>query len=309
MEDIIRDKVSKILEKCVKFEKDIFEEKRNVKDENQGILEKYNELLTEFDKEISAEHLGIIVNVEIDSIKKLYIVYFLLDEKIFKKLNADLGDNPGWKAEARIRLYMMYLKVFREVLFLLASGFSDCALARTRTLYEIGVHINIINKNSDILAERFCKHSNVQSMKLSKILSVEKRTKELEQCINQFNFEDGYKKDYGWARILFPNIKDKNVVQFHDLEKLTIYKDYRILYKTACNFVHGSLFSSLESLDSAKERRGREFWNTSPSNEGIKEIIAAIQLYLSLFLKEYADTFNEKTIIEMMLLCFGEDII
>ena len=74
---------------------------------------------------------------------------------------------------------MMYLKSFREVLFLLSNGYSDCALARTTTLYELGVYINIINKNSDDLAERFCKHCNVQSLKMAEVLSSEEKVNKI----------------------------------------------------------------------------------------------------------------------------------
>lgn len=305
MEKFIRDKVSELIEKCVEFEKDVSCENEDIKEEYQETtIEKYLEILEQFYKNISTEQLGIIVDEGKDVIKRFYIIYYVLDERVFKKLNADIGDEPNWKAEARIRLYMMYLKIFREVLFLLAGGFSDCALARTRTLYELGVYINIINKNSDALAERFCKYCNVQSLKLSKAMLMQEKTNKSQNYIKQFNYEDGYKKENGWARILFPNIKDKNSVQFYDLAELTMYKKHYIMYKMACNFVHGSLLSSLESLDSAKEERGKNFWNTSPSNEGIDEIIVFLKLYLITFLMEYTSTFRENTMLENMLQIF-----
>ena len=312
MENVIRQKVSGLIEKCIKLEKDAVCENGNIKEEYQAtILDKYLEIFTEFDKGISVEELEIIVDEEKDIIKRFYIIYYVLDARMFEKLSEDIVNNPGWKSEARIRLYMMYLKSFREILFLLAGGFSDCALARTRTLYELGVYINIINKNTDALAERFCRYCNVQSLKISEAMLLEERTNEIENFIKQFNYEDGYKKENGWARILFPNIKDKSSVQFYDLVKLTEYKEHQNMYKMACNFVHGSLFSSLQSLDSAKEKRGKNFWNTSPSNEGIVEIIQFLKLYIVMFVNEYAKTFSGSVILEMMLQVFlvGKDAI
>lgn len=80
---------------------------------------------------------------------------------------------------------MMYLKVFREVLFLLANGYSDCALARA--------------------------------------ISIEERINRVQRFIDQFNYEKGYKKDNGWVRMLFPHINDKSNTQFHDLISLADY--------------------------------------------------------------------------------------
>lgn len=302
MEQDIRKKVNQLIEECVKFENECLCDNGDIKDEYQEtIIDKYLEVLKAFDNEISIDDFGICVEDEKEFIKRCYIVYYVLDERIFKQLNEEMGTNPGWKSEAKIRLYMMYLKTFREVLFLLSNGYSDCALARTRTLYELGVYISIINKNADDVAERFCKYCNVQSMKMAEVISAEERAERIKNVINQFNYEEEYIKDNGWARVLFPNIKKKSNVQFRSLADLTAYKDYLNMYKIACNFVHGSLFSCLESLDSAKEQRGKNFWNTSPSNEGIYEIIQFLKIYIITFISEYASGLQEKTFLENML--------
>lgn len=302
MEQDIRKKVNQLIEECVKFEKECLCDNGDIKVEYQEtIIDKYLEVLTTFDNEISIDEFGICVDAEKEFIKRCYIVYYVLDERIFKQLNEEMGTNSGWKSEAKIRLYMMYLKTFREVLFLLSNGYSDCALARTRTLYELGVYISIIDKNADNVAERFCKYCNVQSMKMAEVISAEERAERIKNVINQFNYEEEYIKDNGWARVLFPNIKKKSNIQFRNLADLTAYKDYLNMYKIACNFVHGSLFSCLESLDSAKEQRGKNFWNTSPSNEGIYEIIQFLKIYIITFISEYASSLQEKTFLENML--------
>lgn len=312
MEQEIRKKINELIVRCVQFEKECLCENGDIKEEFQEtIVDKYLEILTEFENEISISDFGICVEREKEIIKKYYIVYYVLDERIFGQLNKEIGIKQEWKAEARIRLYMMYLKTFREVLFLLSSGYSDCALARTRTLYELGVYISIINKNSDDLAERFCKYCNVQSMKMAEVLSFEEKVNRIEKVIDQFNYEEGYKRENGWARILFPDLKEKSNVQFRRLANLTVYKDYLNMYKMACNFVHESLFSCMESLDSAKEQRGKNLWNTSPSNEGIYEVIQFLKIYIIAFVSDYADSLSEKTILENMLMIFllGKEIL
>ena len=148
MENIIREKVKTFIRKCKTLEKEAVSEKGIVKDEYQNVIvDRFIELFKELESEISTEELGICIDKEKKNIKKYYIAYYVLDEMIYKQLNSNIADNPSWKSEAIIRLHMIYLKCFREILFLLANGFSDCALARTRTLYETGVYISIINRN------------------------------------------------------------------------------------------------------------------------------------------------------------------
>lgn len=255
MEKETRALIIELIEKCIAFESTVLCENGYIKEEYQEtIVEKYLDIITTFEGKISPDEFGICVDTAKEELKRYYLAYYILDERIFKQLNLETATNPGWKSEARIRLYMMYLKSFREVLFLLSNGFSDCALARTRTLYELGVYINIINKNTDIIAERFCRYCNVQSLKMANEMSLEDRKNKLNETIDNFNYEDEYKKENGWARALFPNIKDKHNITFYNLIELTPYKNYYAMYKIACNFVHGSLFSSMESLDNAKNQ-------------------------------------------------------
>lgn len=128
MEKRIRDIVNNVIEKCIELEKSVLLEDGSIKEEYQETLvDRYLDILMMLEKEISVADLGICIENESDKVKRFYIAYYLLDERMFRQLNKELGTVPGWKAEARIRLYMMYLKVFREVLFLLANGYSDCA--------------------------------------------------------------------------------------------------------------------------------------------------------------------------------------
>lgn len=312
LETEIRTRIRANIEKCLEFERKFMEANGDIKEAYQNtILDDYFSLLSEIENGYSAKDFGICVEQNVEEIKRYYMIYFMLDERIYKQLNEEIESTQGWRAEARIRLYMMYLKDFREVLFLLSNGFLDCAVARLRTLYELGVYISIINDNTDELSERFCKYCNVQSLKMAETFATEDRIKAMSENVQSFGYEKGYSKENGWARILFPNIKDKGKVSFFNLAELTEYKQYYQMYKVSCNFVHGSLFSSLESLDSAKEQRHMNFWNTSPSNEGVNEVIHFIKLYLILFITEYIHSEDQKVIFENMLalLCAGKDVL
>lgn len=67
----------------------------------------------------------------------------------------------------------------------------------------------------------------------------------------------------------------------------------------------------MEGLDSAKEQRGKNLWNTSPSNEGIYEVIQFLKIYIIVFVSDYVDSLSEKTILENMLMIFliGKEIL
>ena len=132
----------------------------------------------------------------------------------------------------------------------------------------------------------------------------EEKIEMITETLDSFNFESEYKKENGWARILFPNITPNRNISFYDLAELTQYKEYRNMYKMACNFVHGSLFSSLESLDSAATQRRKNFWNTSPSNDGIEAITSMLKIYITTFIAEYTHKFSDKTYLENMLIIF-----
>ena len=305
MEHLIREKINKFIEKCIEFETEICTEKGDIKEEYQEtVLDKYLEFFENIEKEISTDELGIIVEKQKETVKRYFIAYYILDERIFKQLNENMKDAPSWKSEAKIRLYMMFLKTFREILSLLSNGFSNCALARTRTLYELGVYISLINKHSEELAERFCKYCNVQSLDIAKAMSFKDKKDKLIEVINTFDYETEFRTKNGWARILFDDIPKKKYIDFKDLAELTTFNEYYPMYKMSCNFVHGNLFSSLQSLDSAIEERGKNFWNTSPSDEGISEVVLFLKIYIPMFIMNYTECFEEVKMIENMTTAF-----
>lgn len=103
MEQDIRKKINKLIEKCVQFEKECLCENGDIKEEYQEtIVDKYIEILTTFENEFTMRDFEICVEDEKENIKNFYIVYYVLDGIIFRRLNKEISVNPGWKAEAQI---------------------------------------------------------------------------------------------------------------------------------------------------------------------------------------------------------------
>ncbi len=62
-----------------------------------------------------------------------------------------------------IRLLVRGCQVTDEILCLLENGFPDGAMARWRTLYEIGVVGAVIQKHGDGIANRYLAHQHIES--------------------------------------------------------------------------------------------------------------------------------------------------
>ncbi len=271
-----------------------------IKEEYQkNILTEFQHLIEELDSSLHVGMFGVSENSYSEKLKKLYIYYYILDEKIFTLLSEKMKVNQNWKLEAQFRLYMMYLKTYRETLFLLSGGFSDCALSRTRRLFEIGVYLGIINKNDEKLAERYCKHCNTQRYDLALKLNNNDTVKKIIKQVKNLNYEKEFINNNGLANTI---IKDKRTIYFSDLIELTEYKKHEFIYKYSCLYVHPSLHSSLNSLELTQETKGKNVWNTSPSLEGIEEVIDVLLVYLGVFTEDYINSFDIDGIFEFLVL-------
>ena len=62
-------------------------------------------------------------------------------------------------------------QVSKEIITLLRNGFADGAHARWRTLHEIAVETNIINKNDNDLAKKYIDHDLVRKLNTAKAFS------------------------------------------------------------------------------------------------------------------------------------------
>jgi hypothetical protein len=160
-----------------------------------------------------------------------------------------------------IRLHVRACQVTDEIICLLENGFADGAMARWRTLHEIGVVAAILSQHGEDIAERYLAHQAVESKRaMNKYLSchaslgykplptreVKKITKAYDAAIAKYG--DGFKSPYGWAAYHLKN-KQPN---FTDLEREAGRAEMRSHYQMGNDNVHAgvkSMFIRLGLMD------------------------------------------------------------
>lgn len=146
-----------------------------------------------------------------------------------------------------LRLHTRACQVTAEIITLIENGFADGAMARWRTLYEIGVVATVISDGGDELAQRYMAHEAVESklaldeydrchqalgfkpMSLNERRHVERAFK---AAVDAHGPEFG--KPYGWAA-QYLGLKR---VTFKELEDAADRSGMRPYYKMASYNVH-----------------------------------------------------------------------
>jgi hypothetical protein len=139
-------------------------------------------------------------------------------------------------------------QVSKEIITLLRNGFADGAHARWRTLHEIAVETNIINRNDDELARKYLDHDLFHKLQVARAFSkcdqefggenvTQEELHDLEvACKDLANlYGQGFLKENGWAA----GLTGKPRTSFPDLEALAQFAHMRPAYKMACLNVHG----------------------------------------------------------------------
>lgn len=165
--------------------------------------------------------------------------------------------------EVTILLHVRACQTTSEIITLLENGYADGAMARWRTLYELRVVAEAIDKFGDGVAERYIDHEHV-SRKREMDNDLKHPTpgdkppvdQEIQTIINE-NFEEVVKEygpsfatPYGWASDSLKNKKPS----FRDLEAAIGLPELPPNYKMASYRVHAGvagLFSGLGTFDSA----------------------------------------------------------
>jgi uncharacterized protein DUF5677 len=146
-----------------------------------------------------------------------------------------------------LRLHTRACQVTAEIITLMENGYADGAMARWRTLYEIGVVATVISDGGDELAQRYMAHEAVES-KLAldeydrchqalgfKPMSLKERRRverAFKSAVDAHGAEFG--KPYGWAAQYF-GLKR---VTFKELEDAADRSGMRSYYKMASYNVH-----------------------------------------------------------------------
>jgi len=151
-----------------------------------------------------------------------------------------------------VRFLTRACQVTAEIICLLENGFADGAMARWRTLHEIGVVAAVIAKHGKDIAERYVAHQAVESKKaMEKYLAcyqklgykpvgartVKKVDKAYDAALALYR--DPFKGDYGWAA---HHLKNKRPT-FANLEAEAGHAEMRAPYQMGNDNVHAGVKS------------------------------------------------------------------
>ena len=131
---------------------------------------------------------------------------------VYTRHNSQKKSNKILLKDILIRLHVRACQVTDEIICLLENGFADGAMARWRTLHEIGVVAAVLSQHGEAIAERYLAHQAVESKRaMNKYLNcyvslgykplpareVNKITKGYNAVIAKYG--DAFKSPYGWA--------------------------------------------------------------------------------------------------------------
>lgn len=230
-------------------------------------------------------NIYIINNIEYkNELLELKAFEILLDELGYRYSKEMYDDQTigNYKADVKSRLFMMFVKTFNEIIYLLKGGYALGAMARIRYIYEVAVFMEIINNNSNEFAKQYFQASERTRYKMKKELS---KYKNLDNDKEKFDYKK-FNNDYVWAKDLV-NKNGNNRINFHDLAEISSYKSYYFLYMRSCWYVHADIYGSLVSLDRLENESTRT-WITTPSKYGTNEVM----IYLLTFMRVCTDYFT-----------------
>lgn len=214
----------------------------------------------------------------------LDILYYLLDEEGYALANTfiiNITDNK-WRTEAKVRLFMMFVKRLYEINYLLKGGYASAALSITRGIYEIGVYLEIILSNDENIAEKFLKHSNNDRLNIAKSLSDNQLKSEIIEQINELQFGEAFLYEYGWAKSLI-----SNRITFKKLAQITELSTLYYMYKYCCLSVHANISDSLNGVGINKVDKGKSIWLTTSSEEGIETVFNILMSFSYSIIQSY----------------------
>ena len=220
----------------------------------------------------------------------LKILWSLFDDFGFEYIDILFNEFSGknWKANSKIRLFMMFVKSVGEIIYLLEGGYASCALGRIRYLYEIGVYLEILNKNSQDLSRKFLQFSNINRIKIVNQLKDYRLKKKMIKDLKKFkNYMDMW-ETYGWAKDILPNEK----ITFRKLAEITTLREYYAIYIFSSLSIHADVYGSANSIDLYTGENDRT-WITTPSIMGTDIVISNLLLFIFKISTEYFTVENE----------------
>ena len=186
-----------------------------------------------------------------------------LGEEVYRRNQRSKARRNRNLREVMTRLHVRACQVTAEVISLIENGYADGAIARWRTLHEIGVVATLIADHGDDIAVRYLKHEAVEAKRAMDeyarchiqlgYRSLSKR--EIRETMNAYSaalaeFGKDFRAQYGWAT---HHLKKQDPT-FADLEAAIGRAAMRSHYKMASWNVHASakgLFFKLGLLEQA----------------------------------------------------------
>lgn len=179
-------------------------------------------------------------------------VFILISQEIGAEFNKSVRNDVEKEISPRFevlsRSHARSCQVALEILTLLQNGFADGADARWRTLHEIAVETNVINRHDDDLAVRYLDHDIIQKRESARTFQAhchelgyeavtDEELQELETAYTRLIRQHGkdFANENGWAA----HLTGKPRPRFKDIEVIAKFEHMRPLYKMACLNVHG----------------------------------------------------------------------
>ena len=184
------------------------------------------------------------------------------NEKFLEKLVRSTAKTGLVRRHVLILLHQRACQTTMEIIALLENGLPDGALARWRTLYEVGVVASLIDMHGDDIAHRYLDHDCVAMKRsLENALkhddpalspSISKRVqrqinRNFEEVISKYGTE--FKSAYGWA----PFHNGRKNEKFNDLEIAASVDVLPPTYKWASFKVHAGVSGLLRNLGNMSE--------------------------------------------------------
>ncbi|APH14252.1 hypothetical protein NPD5_4189 [Clostridium sporogenes] len=285
---------SKYLYEMNEIQEQFLDGNGNIKEEYKGkIQDKFNEVTLNYINEMRVD-IENGYNPKNEKYKKelvnLKILWNLLDDFGFEYSRILFNEisEENWRAHAKTRLFMMFVKSLGEIIYLLEGGYSSCALGRIRYIYELGVYLEIINKNSQDISRKFLQFSNSNRIKLAKELENQRLKKKAVKDFKKLKIYTDIWDPYGWAKDIFPNEK----ITFRKLAKTTTLCEYYSIYTFSSWSIHADIYGSANNIDLyPSENDGT--WVTTPSIVGTDIVIIHLLLFINKITINYFTVENE----------------
>jgi hypothetical protein len=262
------EEIYELIEKSMPSLIESFEKHINIK--SRKILKENRRNISKFNKRLNKRWKTAIDQLEIFIAFNLEYGIIVSDTYRKKKPN-DI------KFETLLRLHARACQISNEILVLIKNGFADGAMARWRSIYEISILANFLEKGSEELCQRYLDYYFIENhfetleyQKNCERLGCERLSEEeiLDSLksveVQKEKYGNDFGRLYGWIGDALP----KKKWNFAGMEETIEFKYMRSFYKMANNFVHsgakGFIFN-LGQFDS------NEVMLAGPSNYGFAD--------------------------------------